>query len=203
MSVSRIDISPDLIHFTSGENYEDAFKRLQNIVDERRLIAGTRCIKGKYACVCFSEAPLITLPGGLVNEQYYSGYSPFGIMVSKQWLFPQGGRPVIYESDQEYDDLSETHRWRHVRYELRENFYPIDFTWEREWRIRCDHLEFNETSAKIVVPDRTWAMRLIEKHGAEQDYRVAQYGLILDEIIAEQYREKFRWTILTLKDAPR
>jgi hypothetical protein len=197
--MSRPDICPYLIHFTSGDNHEDAFKRLQKIISERRLIASSRCIKGSYPCVCFSEAPLATLPGGLVNEDYYSRYSPFGIMVSKQWLFSLGGWPVIYESAQEYHDLSESHRWRHVLYELRENFAYSDFTWEREWRIKCDHLAFDETSAKIVVFDRAWAQRLIAEHHREQDYVVAQYGLIFDDTIAEAHREKCRWTILPLK----
>jgi hypothetical protein len=160
--VSRVDISPYLIHFTSGENHEAAFQRLRKIVDERRLIAGTRCIKGQFPCVCFSEAPLTTLPNGLVNEEYYSHYSPFGIMVSKRWLFGQGGRPVIYETDQEYDNLPETHRWRHVLYEQRPHSFPVDFTWEREWRIKCDYLEFDEAAANIVVPDFAWAQRLTD-----------------------------------------
>jgi hypothetical protein len=150
--------------------------------------------------VCFSEAPLATLPSGLVNEKYYSRYSPFGIMVSKQWLFAQGGRPVIYETDQEYNDLPETHRWRHVCYELREDFFPVDFTWEREWRINCDYLDFDEASANIVVPDFAWATQLTYKYGSEQDYLIAHYTLIFGDVIAEQYRKQFRWTILTLKD---
>jgi hypothetical protein len=60
---------------------------------------------------------LTSLTGGLINEDYYSRYSPFGIMVSKQWLFAQGGRPVIYQSAEEYQLLTENHRWRHVLYE--------------------------------------------------------------------------------------
>jgi hypothetical protein len=95
--MSRLDISPYLIHFTSGESYEDAFTRLRKIIADRELIAGSRYIKGNYRCVCFSEAPLTSLTSGLVNEDYYSRYSPFGIMVSKQWLFAQGGRPVVYQ----------------------------------------------------------------------------------------------------------
>ena len=201
--MSRVDISPYLVHFTSGDNYEDAFKRLRKIISERRLIAGTQYIKGNYACVCFSEAPLAILTGGLVNEEYYSRYSPFGIMVLKQWLFAQGGRPVIYESDQEYNDLPESHRWRHVLYELRENFSRVDFTWEREWRIKYDLLQFDEAAAKIVVPDHGWAERLTAEHRQEQDDFVAQYREAIGEDIAEQYREKFRWTIHTLKEPPR
>jgi hypothetical protein len=203
--VSRVDISPDLVHFTSGENQEDAFRRLQKIIAERRLIAGRQYIKGNYACVCFSEAPLTILAGGLVNEEYYSRYSPFGIMVSKRWLFAQGGRPVIYESDQEYNDLPETHRWRHVLYELREDegFFRVDFTWEREWRIRCDHLRFDEASAQIVVPNHKWAERLVGEHHQKEDDFVAQYRELIGEDIAEQYREEFRWTIHMLTEVPR
>lgn len=95
--MSRSDISPVLIHFTSGEDEDDAFVRLRKIIAERRLIAGSHRIKGAYNCVCFSEAPLTSLKSGLVNEANYSNYSPFGIIVSKKWLFDQGGRPVIYQ----------------------------------------------------------------------------------------------------------
>jgi hypothetical protein len=203
--VSRHDISPDLIHFTKGENEEDAFRRLQKIIAERRLIAGTQFIRGDYKCVCFSEAPLAILTGGLVNEEYYSKYSPFGIMVSKRWLLAQGGRPVIYESDLEYNDLPETHRWRHVLYELREEegFSKVDFTWEREWRIKCDDVRFDEASAQIVVPDHEWAARLVAEHRKEQENFWMQYREVIDEDFLEQYYEKFRWTIRTLKEAPR
>jgi len=201
--MSRVDISPYLVHFTKGENNEDAFKRLQKIIAERRLIAGTQFIKGNYSCVCFSEAPLAMLTGGLVNQEYYSRYSPFGIMVSKEWVFAHGGRPVIYETEQEYDDLPDTHRWRHVLYELREGFFPVDFTWEREWRIRCDQLEFDERSAMIVLPDSKWAKRLIAQHDEEQDWFVAQYRQLMGDTIAEQYRENFRWTIRMLSNGER
>lgn len=60
-------------------------------------------------------------------------------MVPKQWLYVQGGRPVIYQSDKEFYDLPEAIRWRHVRYEPASS-PPIDFTWEREWRIQCRYL---------------------------------------------------------------
>ena len=67
--MSREDISPYLVHFTSGTSYA-AFMRLRKIIAERSLIAGSRFIKGNYRHVCFSEAPLTSLKGGLVNEDY-------------------------------------------------------------------------------------------------------------------------------------
>jgi hypothetical protein len=197
--MSRPDISPYLVHFTSGESHDNAFIRLRKIISDRRLIAGSRFIKGDYPCVCFSEAPLTNLKSGLVNKDYYSRYSPFGIVVSKQWLFAQGGRPVIYQSAEEYSPLPETHRWRHVRYQPGDSDEVIDFTWEREWRIKCDYLAFDQSTAKVVVLNQSWADRLISEHDKEEDYRSMEYRIIFDdEVIVEAYRNPFQWTVLTL-----
>ena len=197
--MSRADISPYLIHFTSADSHGDAFSRLRKIIADRRLIAGSRFIKGNYQCVCFSEAPLASLNNGLVTENYYSRYSPFALMVSKQWLFAQGGRPVIYQTAEEFHSLPETHRWRHVLYRPDNYKEAIDFTWEREWRIKCDSLQFDQSSAQIIVLDQSWANRLISEHRWEEDYRIMQYKLIFDDdVIAEAYRRPFQWMVLTL-----
>lgn len=195
--MSRPDISPNLIHFTKGETEELAFKRLQKIIREKKLVGGSKMIKGGYRCVCFSEAPVASLSGGLVNEEYYSKYSPFGIMVSKKWLFTQGGRPVIYQPLSEYDTLEESHRWRHMTLELRETHSFADFSWEREWRIKCEELPFDQITAQIIVRDDKWAARLKQEHDDDQDYTVMQYSIIMGEN-AEHYRESFGWTVVPL-----
>jgi len=198
--MSRADISPYLVHFTSGTTYEDAFTRLRKILADRSLIAGSRFIKGNYRCVCFSEAPLTSLTDGLVNQDYYSRYSPFAIMISKHWLFAQGGRPVIYQSAEEYYPLPDSHRWRHVLYEPSDSTKSIDFTWEREWRIKCEYLVFDQRSANIVVLDQSWADRLVSEHDWEEYYRITQYKLIFDDdIFVEAYLNPFQWTVLTLR----
>ena len=69
-------MSPYLIHFTSGESNQQAFETLQKIIGERRLLAGSRMTKGQHPCVCFSEAPIGLLDGGLVNERAYSRVPP-------------------------------------------------------------------------------------------------------------------------------
>lgn len=193
--MNRIDISSYLIHFTKGESTECAFQCLRKIISEKRLLGSGETIKGLFPCVCFSEAPLAALTNGLINPRFYSKYSPFGILVHKQWLFEQGGRPVIYETDDEFVALTECHRWRHMR------FAPpnIDFTWEREWRICGDHLEFDTDTASIVVPDDEWEKRLVDEHTLEQDYRVMDYGMIFDPMQAEMYREPFVWKVIKLK----
>jgi hypothetical protein len=148
--------------------------------------------------VCFSEAPLASLSDGLVNEDYYSKYSPFGIMVSKKWLFEQGGRPVIYQPASEYKKLLESHCWRHMTFELRDDYVFSDFTWEREWRIKCNELHFDQATAQIVVPDGTWATRLIEAHDDDQEYTVRQYSVIMGDI-AQLYRKSYGWRVLPLR----
>ena len=195
---TRRDISDKLIHFTSGENLEEAFQRLCNIVRERRISGTREKIKGGYKCVCFTEAPLTSLRDGLVNPDAYSRYSPFGIIFEKRRIFELGGRPVIYQPVAEFEGLPNEYRWRHVTYEPNMD-EPIDFTWEREWRIKCGALCFDPSNAGIVVKDASWAQRLISEHMAEQDFMVYQYSELLDdEMLAEQYREPFPWRIVKL-----
>lgn len=63
-----------------------------------------------------------------------------------------GGRPVIYERDSEFYDLPESLRWRHVCYEPDIN-NPIDFTWEREWRIQAEAFPLDPGEIEIIVPN--------------------------------------------------
>ncbi len=191
----RKDISTKLIHFTSGETFEDAYERLKIIIKDQCLVGASTKIKGGYTCVCFTEAPLLSLQDGLINPDAYSRYLPFGIIFDKKVIFDKGGRPVIYQTDKEFALLPLELRWRHVRYEPKE----IDFTWEREWRICTELLEFSSDMAGIVVPSEEWADRIIKEHVADEDYKVLQYSLAIDEEIAELYREEFKWIVYWLK----
>ncbi len=169
------------------------------------LFGGTGMIKGGHTCVCFSEAPLSAIKNGLVNESFYSRYSPFGIMVSKKWFFKQGGRPVIYQTEEEYSQLTEN-KWRHVTYNPSlEN--PIDFTWEREWRINAEKLELNENMSTIVLPNKEWAYHLID-HFEWYDHALdrQQYSLIFDDpimidLMASPRGFYFGWPIITLDNS--
>lgn len=191
--MARKDISNKLIHFTSGNSIE-AFKRLNGIIQDQYIDACRR-VRGGFSCVCFTEAPLVSLQDGLVNGSAYSRYAPFGIIFDKKYIFDRGGRPVIYQTEHEFWQLPDSFKWRHVKYEPD----AIDFTWEREWRIQCENLEISPETAGIVVPNQYWAERIVRKHNIEEDYRIMQYSMVMDEVIAELYREDFKWTIYKLK----
>jgi hypothetical protein len=193
----RSDISNKLIHFTRGKTHDDAFATLWTIMNQGRLIGGNGMIRGGYSCVCFTEAPLPALSESFANPLSFTRYSPFGVMFDKSWVFAHGGLPVIYQPDRDFNTLNEEARWRHVRYEL-DRKSPIDFTWEREWRIHCKELVFTPSDAIIVVPDPIWVDQMLEMHKMEQDFRVELYSTVFSEDIVETFVEEFPWRIITL-----
>lgn len=193
----RNDISPHLIHFTKGASWEEALDNLLLIVGERRLQAGSGMIKGGYKCVCFTEAPIPLLTQGLINQGAFSCYSPFGLMFDKAWVFSKGGLPVIYQPDSNFQHLPEESKWRHVRYEPLGD-QPIDFTWEREWRVMCEELHFSPEDAVLVVPDQDAENCILGIWDSQQDLQIESYSLLFGQLLAEQYRESFPWRICKL-----
>jgi hypothetical protein len=180
--MGRTDISKYLIHFTKGTNLDNAFKILNKIIDEKKLRGTSTWIRGGYNCICFSEAPLTSLSDGLVNPDYYSKYSPFGILVEKKWLFEQGGRPVIYQTE------DEPHKNP-----------PIDFSWEREWRIRCDVLTFDNSVASIIIPNSDWIKSLRYEHNRREELKQIEYDLIFNEDWSYSFYEPFVWNVFCLR----
>jgi hypothetical protein len=115
-------------------------------------------------CVCFTEAPLAEMASlfasaAMLDEAQALRYEPFGVGVPKDWLFRTGGRSVIYQSDAEYELLPDDFRWRHCRYEPPD----IDFTWEREWRIRTERLDLERAQTWVFVPRVVMTHRLAER----------------------------------------
>jgi hypothetical protein len=161
----RADLTNDVVHWIRGESNEHAFETLRHIVGEQRLLGGDGHIRGGYRCVCFTEAPQTLF------HQVLGRYRPFGLRLCKKWLFSQGGRPVIYQADEEFEQLPDSHRWRHVRYEPARQ-PPIDFSWEREWRVRTDALPLLPQQASIIVPDEKWMARLEEDHNEREGHRI-------------------------------
>lgn len=115
-------------------------------------------VRGPNPAVCLTEQPLSAV---LVSRRCASSrYSGFGIAYHKYALFAAGGRPVIYGSpailgrrikegepgyrpghDIYANGLPPEMQYLWVRYDPGNpawDEYPIDFTWEREWRLSCN-----------------------------------------------------------------
>lgn len=168
--MSRIDISEHLVHWTSGEDYEHAYMNLMQILVDMRISGSLEKIKGSHYCICFTEAPEMQF------HKEISRYSPFGIQVPKKWLYAKGGRPVIYQSDAEYELLPQEMRWRHVRYEPNAT-PPIDFTWEREWRINEYELALEIEQMRVLLPNEYWAEIVQKEYLAIIEFE-AQFGAL-------------------------
>lgn len=193
MTTKRDDISEDLVHFIKGKTPQERFNILQKILNEKRLLGGTGFIKGQYRCVCFSEAPVNHLGRALTRPSIHREipYQPFGIIVRKKWLYGQGGRPVFYQSAREFLDLPENLRWRHMRYEPDSEF-PVDFTWEREWRIHADALPITPQTARIVLPTESWFRALEGIHDSEESCSAEMWSLVIGDV-AQMLVHPFPW----------
>jgi hypothetical protein len=173
----RDDITNKLVHLTKGINpdkskhREEALLNLMSIIQQKKLNGGDGFIRGSYKCVCFSEAPIgklaYVIAGGSGNEYKYQ---PYGVMVAKKWLFEKGGLPVIYSPADEFDKLPEEMRYRHVRFSLEKR--AVDFSWEREWRIKTDSLDITPEDVTLVVPDRAAKDLLQSNFGNEWHFVV-------------------------------
>jgi hypothetical protein len=195
---SRPDISPDLLHLTRGETREAALAVLRNIVAERRLRGGTGFIRGGFRCVCFTEAPT----GQLRDVFRWSAaknlrLQPCGILLGKSYLYALGGRPVIYQAEAEYDHLPDSMKYRHVRYDPLAD-PPIDFTWEREWRLHADALQLEPERCCIVVAHAKDRAALLTDHARREARRTDGLAAAVGELLAMQYVEDFPWPIIEL-----
>ena len=151
----RPDMSDRLVHLTKGVNDQGACQTLVSILEERVLLGGTGFIRGDHRCVCFCETPLSHLAAVLANRPE-SGfrYRAFGLMFKKEFIYNQTGRPVIYGHYDEYEALPDPFKYRHVRYEPTALPHPIDYTWEREWRLHIDTLHFLPEDVTVILPNR-------------------------------------------------
>jgi len=179
----RRDISPVLAHWTkpsrketfSGEVISDytAYDILEKILLEYTLLGGTGWIKGSFKCVCFTEAPINEMVS-IFNYVYNDltdntiDYHPFGIAVKKNYLFDKGGRPVIYQTNNEYDELPIKLKWRHKIYEPSNN---IDFTWEREWRVLADTFQLEPYEISIFVPNAGYHQKILNNTQIDSKFK--------------------------------
>ena len=175
----RRDIGELLFHFTRTPDAKtvswgmpgssqtttasSAFAVLTKILYESQLL-GTLTWTYGHRCVCFTEAPItefnaiFSLVANAASKQERPHYEPYGIAVNKKWLFGKGGRPVIYDHPNEFDKLPEDLRYRFVPYDPTEG---VDYTWEREWRIKTDALQLDPKYTLVVVPTADEAFDLV------------------------------------------
>jgi len=175
----RRDLGNLLFHFTRTPNERfitiklsnegtitmtsSAYSVLRKIIHEGKLIGTSEWTYG-HNCICFTEAPIQELNSifSLVeiasSKEERPRYEPYGIAVSKKWLFSKGGRPVIYDHPEFLKEFPENMKYRFVPYDPENG---IDYTWEREWRIKADFIQLDPNETLVIVPTSEEAFDIV------------------------------------------
>jgi DNA-binding XRE family transcriptional regulator len=144
---------------TYGENLNNEFEVLTNIIREGGLRAdlsfrkGKSTIYGNIPVICFTEMPLINFLQYVNLRNDRTRFTEYGVALLKKEIYENGGRPVIsgLSSDIEfkYEDASKrilkseilplAEQYRYVKLDLSAG---NDWTHEREWRIACKTEDF-------------------------------------------------------------
>lgn len=168
---NRADISTFLTHLTKGNTKLSTVDVLIKILNEQKLIGSNHkgFIQGKDRAVCFQDAPIHGVAQNILHEQRErqenggkKRYTPIGLMFSKPYVFKQGGRPVIYDTKKAANETFHDIKWRVVTMDLMNKEAFIDWTHEREWRVKGDfHFELEETY--VILTDKKVYKKFIEK----------------------------------------
>ncbi|CAK1722493.1 DUF2971 domain-containing protein [Vibrio crassostreae] len=169
----RSDLSTGLVHLTRATDNAAVAELMFKILTERTLKGSSTeqgFIVGKHTAVCFQDAPLSSVCQNTWFEQKLraSGhtnktrYHPCGFMFSKQKIYTSGGRPVIYDKTAEAKKyLPESEWWRIVNFDLSNPDFIIDWTHEREWRVKGD-FEFDVNEVTLLFTKSTTYKAFIE-----------------------------------------
>lgn len=162
----RIDSSGYVYHWIRAhpyekgdkdKNYEAAYQKLLEILIDGFLKPGNEKLTAGEKSICFTESP------EYFSEWDQSRYQPFGFKFVKIKIYEQGGRPVFYGSYSDFHALPKNLQWRfapHLPTRITTDWpHGLDYTWEREWRLRTTGLDLL-SAVNIIVPDNVYASRL-------------------------------------------
>ncbi len=158
----RVDLTTTLTHLTKGTSTMDPLSVLLKILKEQKLIGSTNSgfIQGNDRAVCFQDAPLSGVSQNVFHEEKlirdnkinHIRYQAFGLVFPKIYAFNKGARPVIYEQKHLAKEKFPDELWRVVSYDLSNGQSIIDWTHEREWRIKGD-FEFDLRAVSVILPN--------------------------------------------------
>ena len=133
----KVPAAATLTHFTRAAKTSSALDNLVAILRDGVIRGSTRMVREGRAVVCLFDVPVRDLRL-LLDRRNRRRYEPFGIAFDKRYAFRAGARPVVYMPWREAENLlAPGERWRVVALEL-ERKTPIDWSYEREWRMAGD-----------------------------------------------------------------
>jgi hypothetical protein len=162
-SLHPLPAAPMLTHFTRPSAAGDAMDNLAAILQSGLIQGSARMVRTQRAVVCLFDAPWVELHR-LLGPGNRRRYQPFGIAMDKRYAFAMGARPVIYMPWLEACRMIDQHElWRVVAIDL-EQTPPVDWTFEREWRV-ADQLKLPSEGTVALVESWRDVDELYERFG--------------------------------------
>lgn len=169
----RSDLSSYLFHLTKENDENSAIDVLIKILSEKKLIGSDvekGFIVGNNPAVCFQDVPLYSLCQNTFHEKKYREklggkirYRPIGLGFKKNYIFNKGGRPVIYERTIKAKEfLPEDQWWRIVNIDLGNAKSIIDWSHEKEWRVKGD-MNFNLSETYVILVNKKAYKKFVNK----------------------------------------
>lgn len=146
----RTDLATSLTHLTRATDESKIHEVLFKILSDGKILGSNTkegFIVGKNKAVCFQDAPLHAICQNCWFEQKLRKgqsnakvrYSPTGLLFKKTMIYTRGGRPVVYDSTEAAKSyLPESEWWRIVNFDISNEKKMVDWTHEREWRVKGD-----------------------------------------------------------------
>lgn len=147
-----------------------AFMTLARIIEQRKLIASSKTIRGGYPVISLTAVALADLPQLRVFRAHRTrwDFEPYGLCLRRSALQRCGSRPVLYGSEETWTTLSEGDRpcFQLSGTVSNEADGPaIDWSVEQEWRHLgdLDLSSFDVDDVLVFVPSYAEA-RLLQPH---------------------------------------
>lgn len=167
-----------LTHLIRGRSDNDSYNTLLKILESGFLRAsfskrsGHNTVKGDKEVVCFQDTTFDEMNEVITGEKWIEHeqiYREFGIQISKELLFRDGARPVIYDKANEIMNLiDENIYWRVVNLDLEDKgLMYTDWTHEHEWRIPGD-VTITRFPFKVIVKTEEYKKRLLKEDVAKR-----------------------------------
>jgi hypothetical protein len=196
----RSDLSEFLVHLTRpNKENSKASDTLYKIVKDKQLKGSTTetgFICGDIPAVCFQNAPLHAIGQAIYSEILKSErdhsenrqpkirYHGTGLAFRKETLYKKGARPVIYErTDIAKEILPKNEYWRIVNLDIADNSNIIDWTHEREWRIKNNYqFDYIDTTLVFETTGEFTNFLKLARNDGRDDF-IAQFAgiVVLDK----------------------
>ncbi len=184
--------SDTLVHFCGRARQSFSMlspsERLERILYEGR-ISGTNPYGSTMPAVCLSESTI----DGIRTLIEAGGFEPWAVVLSRAWVWDQGGGPVWYVRDELWREAVQSLGPDHARWLVRSEPNNSDWLHEREWRVPVDpeNPHFNLPASgplAIVVGDAEWEPSLVHT------YEISPFtGGIAQVLMTPAHAQVDRW----------